>query len=225
MRFADKCLLIGIGAQKAGTSWVAQYFAKHPQVYMAPLKELHYFDARFAPQQSTRFELDLIRRLSAVASEVRTAADLKRRRSPLSDLTDRVSMIFHDQMYREFFERRIRNERVFCEITPAYSILGADAYQSMARAHDRVRFVFIMRDPVDRLWSALKFDSIRRPGAAARNYRAAFDDPEFALRSDYGRTIAELEKVVSREDILYLFYEPLAELGTGLILWIFVVLD
>jgi len=41
---------VGIGAAKSGTSWVAEYLREHPDVAMSPIKELHYFDARFCPQ-------------------------------------------------------------------------------------------------------------------------------------------------------------------------------
>jgi flagellin-specific chaperone FliS len=38
---------VGIGAQKAGTTWLANYLDAHPQVAFSPIKELHFFDAVF----------------------------------------------------------------------------------------------------------------------------------------------------------------------------------
>ena len=35
---------LGIGAQKAGTSWLAKNLEKHPEIYMSPHKEIHFFD-------------------------------------------------------------------------------------------------------------------------------------------------------------------------------------
>ncbi len=35
---------LGIGAQKSGTTWLYQNLAAHPQVWMPPVKELHYLD-------------------------------------------------------------------------------------------------------------------------------------------------------------------------------------
>ncbi len=51
---------LGIGAQKAGTSWLAKHLAAHPRVHM-PTKEIHYFNQR--PGQS----LDRYRALFAKA--------------------------------------------------------------------------------------------------------------------------------------------------------------
>ena len=33
-----------IGAQKAGTTWLARILSSHPELFMSPVKELHYFD-------------------------------------------------------------------------------------------------------------------------------------------------------------------------------------
>ncbi len=37
---------LGIGAQKAGTTWLHECLRRHPEVYLPPEKELHYFDER-----------------------------------------------------------------------------------------------------------------------------------------------------------------------------------
>lgn len=38
---------LGIGAQKAGTSWLYENLQQHPEVYLPKPKELHYFDWNF----------------------------------------------------------------------------------------------------------------------------------------------------------------------------------
>ena len=40
---------IGIGAQKGGTSWLHTNLEKHPQIWLPPMKELHYLDQGPAP--------------------------------------------------------------------------------------------------------------------------------------------------------------------------------
>jgi hypothetical protein len=39
---------IGIGAQKAGTSWIHACLYEHPQIYMPPEKELHFFSRHYS---------------------------------------------------------------------------------------------------------------------------------------------------------------------------------
>ena len=42
----SKVNFIGIGAQKAGTSWLASCLSEHPEICMHPKKEAHYFNKR-----------------------------------------------------------------------------------------------------------------------------------------------------------------------------------
>jgi hypothetical protein len=35
---------IGLGAMRAGSTWLFELLYRHPQIWMAPIKELHYFD-------------------------------------------------------------------------------------------------------------------------------------------------------------------------------------
>src|SRR5687768_12439013 len=39
--------VIGIGMQKAGTGWLYDQLQLHPECWMPPVKELHYFDRPF----------------------------------------------------------------------------------------------------------------------------------------------------------------------------------
>ena len=41
---SDVTLLIGLGATKAGTSWLYRYFVAHPEVHARAPKELHFWD-------------------------------------------------------------------------------------------------------------------------------------------------------------------------------------
>lgn len=45
-------LLLGIGAPKAGTTWLYDYLSTHPEVHVPRTKELHYFNVLWDPQQA-----------------------------------------------------------------------------------------------------------------------------------------------------------------------------
>jgi hypothetical protein len=47
---AGRKFMVGVGAQKAGTTWLFDYLGRHPDVAMSPIKELHYFDQIFRPE-------------------------------------------------------------------------------------------------------------------------------------------------------------------------------
>src|SRR5688572_30849108 len=57
-----------IGAQRAGTTWLHRVLRQHPLLWLAPVKELHYFDkpdiARTCLDEKERRRLGLRRLLS-----------------------------------------------------------------------------------------------------------------------------------------------------------------
>lgn len=44
-RCSSETFIIGIGAQRSGTTWISRYLDKHPEVAFSPIKELHVFDS------------------------------------------------------------------------------------------------------------------------------------------------------------------------------------
>lgn len=198
-------MFIGIGAQKAGTTWLANYLSSHPEVFMSPLKELHYFNSKHIhPIFNTFF----VRDIRKILKDNNGQLDNRQLRKVLLNL-ERLDILDNED-YMNFYKRRVRDQKVFGEITPAYSMLSRDVYEEISRLHDDVKFIFGMRNPADRFWSHLRH---------ARKYNENFDpkenfykklnDREFIKRTNYKRTILELEKAVNRDNIFYYFYEDL----------------
>jgi hypothetical protein len=44
---------LGIGAQKAGTTWLGRNLQAHPEVWMPRMKEVHYFEEKVHESRST----------------------------------------------------------------------------------------------------------------------------------------------------------------------------
>ena len=72
------------------------------------------------------------------------------------------------------------------------------------------RFIFIVRNPIDRFWSAVRYTRGDRPDVDLITYfHECFEDIGVILRSNYKRTILELEKAIPTDQILYIFFEDL----------------
>ena len=99
-----KIFMLGIGAQKAGTSWLHDYFKKRRDVFVPPVKELHHFDARFRSDLCSDFD----RRFRERYEKFR-ARDGKSRaaRKRLEILEARVRMIGDESAYRTYFENAV----------------------------------------------------------------------------------------------------------------------
>ena len=122
------------------------------------------------------------------------------------------------ESYVDYLTRNSRGAAAFGEITPSYALLPSRAFAEMDVALPGARYIFIMRDPVDRLWSQVRYAAQRAKYAERkpnRLFRKALQYPEFVGRSGYQRTITELERVIPPERILYLFFETLVAPETG----------
>ena len=216
-------LLLCVGATKAGTSWLHSYCAGHPQCHIRAVKELHYFDALdsgdFAPwiadvEQARRETLDSLadysdRHLDKRAQVVQDAGDwLKVLRGEKRD----------DAAYLEYLGEGAGNARVVGDFTPAYSLLDEAALDRMASVAPDVRFVYLLRDPVARLWSHIRMLAARQSqDAAGFAHRASVllrkvikgQDNGIAERSDYAGTLGRMRRALNPVQMLVVFYEEL----------------
>src|SRR5690348_13792012 len=46
---------LGVGAPRTGTTWLHSNLRRHPEIWMAPVKEIHYFDRRHQSRWENRY--------------------------------------------------------------------------------------------------------------------------------------------------------------------------
>ena len=208
-------LLLCIGAQKAGTTWLADFLREHPEVHMPPVKEVHFFDARFAPKWCAKYEEDM---LAEFQHDV-AALSLKNCGDPaiqhkLHSMLLRFRMIANPQEYIRFMSWGAQGRSVLFEATPDYSMVNASGFQAMKNMHPDTRLVFLMRNPADRFWSSMKFNRKHNPSF---DIDARFDNlltrEDFMLLTDYDRTIREALKHFPADRLHLEFYERLFDQG------------
>lgn len=210
-----KTFLIVAGAMKCATSWVYHYLGALSGVEVSPLKELHFFDSKFHAHALGDMDALAIKRVGL---------HLNRSGDPVENLLfsedyqasiDRMQMVYDDNAYFLHFTRLCAPDtKTLCDVTPAYSTIGPDGFEFMKLFLDtqnvRARVVFIMRDPVDRLWSQLRhLQEINPKGEAATRWAEAIASPRICARADYAGTVADIDGAFPPQDILYLFYEDL----------------
>ncbi|AHM02651.1 hypothetical protein roselon_00194 [Roseibacterium elongatum DSM 19469] len=147
-----RTLLIGIGAQKAGTTWLARKLSAHPQVH-APIKEVHYWDRIRAPfHDSKRWRGALTDRGDRLVRRLPRALWRKKWSTSLMVRPDPCD----HSGYVDLFRWGYAGQPVLHEFTPAYALLPPGAFAEMRALHEDVRFVLVLRDPVARFWSGLR---------------------------------------------------------------------
>lgn len=202
-------MFVGIGAQKGGTTWVADYLQSHPNVFMSPIKELHFFDSHFMPGSYVDFNKNLQRKLVKMCNQL-TPNNLNRKRvNYIEHLCRRVNMrTFKD--YKKYFQDYSAGKKIVGEITPSYSLLQKEHFTKIAEKIPNCKFLFILRNPIDRYWSALRFTKKSIPDFnPLLSFKDKLNTPAYFDRTNYQKTIENLESAVPKSNILYLFYEDL----------------
>ena len=180
---------LGIGAQKAATTWLAKQLRQHPRFWLPPRKELHYFDRDPSyPSPSHLAASNLLKRIY-LANPLKDILRLKHPRDTVWLLRYHL-MSVSDNWYRSLF--REGGGKIKGEITPAYSMLNSQCVSHIKRLAPDLKIIFILRNPIDRAWSQYCY---QYAGPLTARYRKKpaikdfIDSPTQCLRSDYLRTL------------------------------------
>jgi hypothetical protein len=217
---------LGIGMQRAGTTWLWSRLRTHPNVWMPPLKELHYFSR--SPKYPSRSHLDarypIIRLLrpssglSKLARRELTAAfrakDWGRLRWTLRYLLGP----YNDAWYLSLF--RDGRGKVKGEITPAYAMLEPEDVKHVRELLPDLKIILLLRNPMDRAWSHARrwwMEGRLRDMHALDEIKAFIDSSDQTLRSDYIRTIDIWGNCFPRERLFIGFYDEIVHNPEGLL--------
>lgn len=148
-------LLVCLGAQKSGTTWLWRYVREHPQCATPALKELHFFDGKY---QHLAKLLERTEEGIAGASTSDERTHLQEKRAFIqrfAALASRPSRTVED------FEALLATvatpeTKVLVEFTPAKGMLGQGRLRDLAALPIAPKFVMILRDPVGRMRSQIR---------------------------------------------------------------------
>lgn len=175
-----------IGAQKAGTSWLAQTLGQHPQVWIPPFKEVQFFNHRFMPQHRRWIAWHYRNKPAEIrARHEGRGVPMPPELDAYLDALTRGQM-FHNHWYKRVFAPAPVHA-VPMDFTPEYSTLPDEGVDFVARMLPRARIIYLIRHPVDRAISQLRMN-LRREGrrpASLADWMAELDNPVLAERGDY----------------------------------------
>ena len=198
---SDGTFLLGVGAQKAGTSWLHDQLHRRSDADFGFLKEYHVFDA---------LELE------------RFSCFRPKNPTPLRWRTwRRARFMQRPERYFDYFASRLKPShiRLTGDITPSYAGLKAESFQRIKNAFAQrgvqTRAVFIMRDPVERFLSQQRMQ-LRKRGLLKPEHEIEHlskasikllkrDSP----RSDYPATIDALRDGLATSEMFISLYETL----------------
>ncbi len=190
--------------QKGGTRWLYDSLSTHPDVWLPPVKELHYFDGKFRSGRA-RWVLDRsLRRIVAGMSVDTEDLEFLRRAA----IPRRIS----DEDYAGFFTST--RKRVTGEVTPSYSTLDGDRIRHVAALFPELKLILMIRDPAARAWSQLSMDALHHRVAQDAlsdpdRVRALLGRARISQRSSASATYRRWAEVFGQERVLVLFSDHL----------------
>lgn len=207
-----------IGAQRAGTGWLYEQLRNHPDFWLPPLKELHYFDRVAAGARDPRPPMGgkYDGRVSAAGRRGRDERDARFVES-LRELSAKPGVDLEN--YCRLFEPK--GSLISGDITPGYSTLDdVLVAQILARLPD-LKVIFVARDPVERAWSQLSLAvhhgliprfSVNDLDAVTRS----LETPVVLERSYPSRIVTRWRRHVRADSFQIFFYDNLKTDPRGL---------
>lgn len=205
-------LLLCVGAQKSGTTWLYNRLADHDETRQGSHKELHYFTSvhnggLMGPTlKANAMKRMLERHPKRVAKYIQCQATGER--GPRD--VHRVFRPMNDNWYAGIFQGQ---GRYAMDFTPEYAQLPDAGHAHVRRVSERQKVIFIMREPLDRALSAVRY-VFKQGGldirtASEAEMLAVAQKPVIVQLSQYDTTIATLERNYAPEDLRFFFYETM----------------
>ena len=211
-----KNFLLCVGCQKGGTSWLWKQLSRNKNFYSF-LKEYHVFDNLYLSQLPPHYhQKNYVKRAKTKGEGDNNLIDINNPES-----FTRASFFFKIENYFNYFNSVISNKKkvnTTGDFTPAYCFLSPKEFRfiksSLEEKGFKVKVIFIMRDPVDRVLSHLRMEMRRKDidkEFTVETLRDFYKHINCTRRTRYESIICNLEKVFEKEDIFYGFYENLFE--------------
>jgi hypothetical protein len=204
---------IGIGFQKSGTSWLFNQLRSHPEFWLPYRKEFHYFDRNIKyPSPNFFAQKHFIPRLFNAHFRKLLRRDVV---NPLKNKDyDRAlwSLKFYcytinDKWYLSQFNK---TEKLTGEYTPSYSILDIEDIQKIYKLLPNVKLITLIRDPIERAWSAYRFYNHGKP-IDFESCIAFFDSPLQESRNSYSQSLSNYKSIFPKNHLFLGFYDALVE--------------
>ncbi len=204
MSSQKKTFVLGVGAQKSGTTWLSAYLQKSESYQHGFRKEYHVWD---------------VLRIPSIRQEEKDWIERNRNNCDISDL--RLRMLTNPSEYFEYFTALLNTngKTIVADITPEYAGLNASDFQYIKSEFEKrgvhTKAVFLMRDPLERCWSNIRMNTkaiLNKTGFPPKNDEntrllQGIRNQNMQRNTRYNITIGELEKVFPVNDIYYGIFE------------------
>ncbi|MEO1701527.1 MAG: hypothetical protein AAFR71_05685 [Pseudomonadota bacterium] len=141
----QKQFVLGVGAQRAGSSWIYKQFCHHPKVATGLMKEFHVWDA-------------------ITVSACRDFLDRHTYSRDPAKKELRTHLQSDPNAYFDHFAELLESSIVLstCDLTPEHAALSEETFlpiqDELAKRGIGIKVIFKLRDPFERCWSTVRMN-------------------------------------------------------------------
>lgn len=201
-----KPTFLGIGAHRSATTWLTKMLRANPEIYLPPVKEIHFFDMSphypspsINNRENDRFWTRIYGRyLSCLNPEIKSWFE---------------NYLFgkHDLDWYLSLFNGAENHTAIGEITPAYSMLEVSDISLIQNMNPNLKIIFLMRNPLERTWSAalhyLKLNNLELKSLSESEISRLLMESAQSRRSNYLATINNWMSIFPEEQFFFSYLD------------------
>lgn len=210
-------LFLSVGAMKAGTTWLYDKLKQHPAIHFSPQKEVHFLSHYYGhtnilalPKREKRARTAM-RRLRAQEK------DPKRMRRMRHWYADYRAEPVDYAWFEKIMEADHAEGRYLADFSNLNCFLTPDNWSDVKSNYVKhLRVLYIMRDPVARIWSHFKYhlQFSKHPAARAPDedfdlFREVTGKQWFWRNACYAESVSMLRKGLRPEEFRLLYFEDM----------------
>lgn len=214
-------LFLSVGAMKAGTTWLYDVMNRHPDVHFSQEKEIHYFYAQTQRPGllSDRARMRRAKGYLAFDPEVSQAKILQKRvRWTANWLAGPVD----DRWFNNLFLHQ-GPARWVADFSNLNALLTEQAWRDIHARTRKLRVLYTLREPVDRIWSHVRFHlkmqgkSELLNGWSADDIFAHIQEGDYLEHTDYVAAIGRMRLGLPAECLKIGFFDRIGQDPRGFV--------
>jgi len=216
-------LYLNIGAMKAGTTWLYRQLEQHPQILFSPEKELHYHAARAGNCKALNLRYRLTRARNAGQRVPGGWSSAQGRELLAWYLPYVLEPPWSRHWYRRRFPRQLPYDVYCADFSNLTALVDDKAWERIRLLARTPRLSYMLRHPLDRVWSHLKF--LRQLGTSTAAAESLDEGQIQALdkrydlwrHSQYSATLVVLGRHFQAQELKVLFYDDISARPEGVL--------
>ncbi len=208
-------LFLSVGAMKAGTTWLYDKFKTHPEIHFCYEKELHYFAHRFGVGEPLSLERRQ-RRAEKKLENFSKRATVKKLAQVQAWYADYETGEVNQAWFERLMESETHTHRYLADFSNLTCMLSPQDWAVIKQETQHLKVIYILRDPIKRLWSHYKFHlhatnhkNAHNPLENFKLFKRILGNPWFIRNAFYSPILTTLNSELSKEQFKLCYFEEM----------------